>query len=82
MKEYDIAIAYRCYPWISKTPKYRSTDKLAMITWWLKSMVKCLWDLNAKFFIIADGISNSWKDEIIQSLWKYDYEYIYRSYWK
>ena len=77
MKQYDIAIAFRCYPWISKTPKYRSTDKLAMITWWLKSMVKCLWDLNTKFFIIADGISDSWKEEIIQSLWECDYEYIY-----
>jgi len=77
MIKYDVAIAYRCYPWISKTPKYRSTDKLAMITWWLKSMVKCLWALKAKFFIIADWIPKEWKDKIIQSLWKCDYEYIY-----
>ncbi len=75
--KYDIAIAYRCYPWISKTPKYRSTDKLGMIIWWLKSMIQCLWVLNPKFFIIADWIPDEWKDKIIQSLWKCDYEYIY-----
>lgn len=48
-----------------------------MIKWWLKSLSLCLWSLNAKFYIIADWIPETRRNDIINSLWKHDYEYIY-----
>ncbi len=77
MNNFDVVIAYRCYPWISKKPKYRNDDKLMMIKFGLKSLVLCLWNLKAKFFIIADWIPEKWEKEIVDVIWKHDYEYIY-----
>ena len=77
MSKFDIVIAYRCYPKISKTPIYWSDDKLWMILWGLKSMVACLWDLKAKFFIIADWIPSGWEKIIVDVLWKNEVSYIY-----
>lgn len=75
--KYDITIAYRCYPKISKTPKYWESNKLEMIKWWLKSLVLLLWDLKAVFYIIADWIQENWKEEIISVLWNHKVIYIY-----
>ena len=75
--KYDVAIAYRCYPKISKDPKYWNDDKLKMIKYGLKSLVLCLGNLKAKFFIIADWIPNEWKDDICWILGEHDFSYIY-----
>lgn len=61
---YDIVIAYRCYPNISKKPFLRANDKLGMICGWLSSMVRCLWDLKAKIYIIDDWCPITWEHNI------------------
>ncbi len=74
--KYDIIIAYRCYPWISKKPHFRSTNKLDMVKYGLKSMRACLWALKAKFIIIDDWCPDSFEDEIKTVLSWIDIEYI------
>jgi len=77
MSKFDIAVAYRCYPGISKIPKYWEDNKLQMIICWLKSMVVCLWDIKAKFFIIADWIPQEREEIIKKSVWKNEVSYVY-----
>lgn len=74
--KYDIIIAYRCYPGISKKPFFRKNNKLDMIKYGLKSMRLCLWWLHAKFIIIDDGCPEHFQKEIKKVLDWYDIEYI------
>lgn len=74
---YDVVIAYRCYPKVSKKPFIWSNDKLAMICGWLQSLVQCLWNLQAKFYIIDDGCPSEWSSKIIESIWHHTASYIH-----
>lgn len=75
--KYDVVVAYRFYPGISKNPFLRSNDKLWMICGGLSSLKRCLGDLKAKFYLIDDGCPWERKEKITQSLWDSDYSYIF-----
>lgn len=73
---YDIAIAYRCYPKISKKPFQWSDDKLSMICWWLESLLRCTQDLKVKLYIIDDGCPIERQKDIKKYIESVDFEYI------
>ena len=54
IKKYDIAIAYRIYPKISKVPPVYPDDKYKLSELCLASLVKSLGDLKVKWFVILD----------------------------
>lgn len=74
--QYDIAIAYRCYPKVSKSPKYRKENKLDIVKYGLTSLKLCLQGLHAKFFIIDDGCPTEYETTIKEILKGIDVEYI------
>lgn len=51
----DLAIAYRIYPRISKTPAYFSDDKFRLSTLCLHSFKRALGDLHVKIWVLLDG---------------------------
>ncbi|KXB97006.1 MAG: hypothetical protein AA908_09155 [Chlorobi bacterium NICIL-2] len=55
MMQYDLAIAYRVYPGISKSPAFYSTDKLALAELGLRSLRLALGDLRTRLYAILDG---------------------------
>lgn len=54
MKRYDIAVAYRVYPGVSKTPLIHADDKLALARTCLVSFKEALGDLAAKMYVLLD----------------------------
>jgi hypothetical protein len=56
---YDLTIAYRIYPKISKTPKYYSDNKLKLSELWIKSLKLWLWNIKAKIIVLLD---NCWEE--------------------
>ncbi len=53
--QYDLAIAYRVYPGISKSPAFYSTDKFALAELGLRSLRLALGDLRTHMYAILDG---------------------------
>src|SRR5580692_9616699 len=51
----DLAIAYRIYPGISKSPAFFPTDKLKMSEMCLRSFKKALGGLRVKIWALLDG---------------------------
>ncbi|MEN6330116.1 MAG: glycosyltransferase [Methanobacterium sp.] len=54
MKNYDLSIAYRIYPWVSKVPPVFKDDKYKLSEFCLKSLKNSLGDLKAKIFVLLD----------------------------
>jgi len=52
---YDIVIAYRIYPKISKTPFYYPTDKFKLASLALHSFRNAFGELNVKLFVLLDS---------------------------
>jgi len=52
---FDLAIAYRIYPGLSKSPAFFSTDKLKLSRLCLESFTRALGGLRAKIWILLDG---------------------------
>ena len=55
MKKYDLAIAYRIYPKVSKIPPVFSDDKLKLSELCLYSLKQSLRGVNAKMFVLLDN---------------------------
>ena len=51
----DLAVAYRVYPGISKTPAFYSTDKFKLAELCLRSLKRGLGGLRAKVYALLDG---------------------------
>lgn len=52
---YDLAVAYRIYPQVSKVPPVFSQDKYKLSEFCLKSFKNSLGDLRAKIIVLLDG---------------------------
>jgi hypothetical protein len=61
MSRYDVAVAYRVYPGVSKTPLTHADDKLALARTCLVSFKQSLGDLRAKMFVLLDSCPPAYK---------------------
>lgn len=61
-ENYDLAIAYRIYPGISKSPPIFSNDKLKLSELCLSSFKRALGDLNVYMYVILDNCSQEYKE--------------------
>ncbi|HPG41019.1 MAG TPA: glycosyltransferase family 2 protein [bacterium] len=59
--KYDLAVAYRIYPGISKTPLVYADDKYQLARLCLRSFKQCLGDLKVKMLVILDGCPPEYK---------------------
>lgn len=73
---YDLTIAYRIYPKISKVPAIYPDNKFKMSEICLKSFLNGLGNLNVKIFIIFDGCPDEYRDLFTNELSGFDYEFI------
>lgn len=73
---YDLTIAYRIYPKISKVPAIYPNDKYKMSEICLKSFVKSLGNLNVKVIVIFDGCADEYRKLFNRELNNIDYEFI------
>jgi len=72
---YDLVIAYRIYPWISKKPLFFDDDKLKLTELGIKSYLAGLWKLNAKTLFLLDWCSLEYDSMIEKLCWtRYQYE--------
>lgn len=60
--DYDLAVAYRIYPKVSKVPPVFSDDKYKLSEFCLKSFKNSLGDLKAKIFVLLDGCPPEYGD--------------------
>ncbi len=75
MKKYDLAVAYRVYPGISKVPPIYSEDKFKLVDFCFSSFVKFLGDVEPYLWIILDGCPENYKEIFIKHS-KFDMEFI------
>ena len=61
-KNYDITVAYRIYPEISKSPAIFSKDKDKLAEFCLKSFKNSLGSLKAKIFAILDKCPQEYEE--------------------
>ncbi|MCU0605881.1 MAG: glycosyltransferase family 2 protein [Candidatus Edwardsbacteria bacterium] len=61
-RHYDIAIAYRVCPSISKRPLAHADDKLALVRLCLRSLLGALGSLRAKMIVILDGCPPAYEE--------------------
>lgn len=73
---YDLTVAYRIYPKISKVPAIYPDDKFKMSEICIKSFADALGSLNTKIYILLDGCPPEYKELFENNLSKYDLEYI------
>ena len=66
-KTYDVAVAWRIYPGVSKTPIIHSDNKLALVRTSLKSFKLSVGNLRVSYFFILDGCPPQYT-EIIEQL--------------
>lgn len=58
---YDVAVAYRIYPRVSKVPFIFSNDKFRLATLCLKSFRMSLGKLRAKMYVLLDGCPSEYQ---------------------
>jgi hypothetical protein len=68
MTMYDLAVAYRIYPGVSKSPAYFSSDKLALSTLCLESFRAALGGLRVKVFAVLDGCPAEYEELFVRVL--------------
>lgn len=61
MSHYDVAVAYRVYPGVSKTPLIHADSKFALARTCLVSFKESLGDLRAKMFVLLDSCPPAYK---------------------
>lgn len=61
-KNYDLSVAYRIYPRVSKVPPVFKEDKYKLSEFCLKSFKESLGDLNAKIFVLLDNCPPEYED--------------------
>ncbi len=66
-KNYDMAVAWRIYPGVSKTPLIFPTDKFMLVKTCLKSFINSTTGLKVKYFFILDGCPFEYK-QLIKSI--------------
>jgi len=54
-KKYDVAVAYRIYPRVSKIPAMFPEDKFRLAKLCLRSLRASLGGVRAKMFVLLDG---------------------------
>jgi hypothetical protein len=64
---YDVAVAWRIYPGVSKTPIIHSKDKFQLVKTCLISFLKTAEDINVKYYFILDGCPDSYQ-KLIEEL--------------
>jgi len=62
MPDYDLAVAYRIYPKVSKNPPIFKNDKYQLAEFCLKSFKESLGKLRPKMFVILDGCPSGYED--------------------
>jgi len=72
----DLAIAYRIYPGISKSPAFLSTDKLKLSRLCLGSFRQALGGLRAKIWILLDGCPPEYEAMFQEILGDFDLEIV------
>lgn len=65
---FDLAVAYRIYPGISKTPAFFSNDKLKLSELCLKSFKRSLGDLRVKIWALLDGCPAEYEELFLEVL--------------
>jgi len=76
MRKFDLTVAMRIYPGISKEPVYFSDDKLEMVRSMLESFKKSTGALRVKYLIILDRCPEEYS-QLIQELYGAKYELQY-----
>ncbi len=74
---YDLAIVYRIYPGISKTPPIYADSKLKMSELCLRSFANSLKNIKAKIWVIFDGCPDVYTKMFDEVLNDFDCEYIH-----
>lgn len=64
MKKFDLHVALRVYPGISKNPFVFSNDKLRLFKLGLYSLKECLEDVRYKITVILDGCPSSYEEAV------------------
>ena len=62
MEKYDLTVAYRIYPEISRSPAVFSSDKYKLSEFCLKSFKESLGDLNVKMIVLLDGCPPTYEE--------------------
>lgn len=73
---YDLAVAYRIYPKVSKTPAIHSDNKYELSRVCLESFYNSIKKINAYIYIILDGCPVEYKRLFEDTLIDIDYEFI------
>ncbi|MEI7826511.1 MAG: glycosyltransferase family 2 protein [Euryarchaeota archaeon] len=60
--QYDVAVAYRIYPNVSRVPPVFANDKLKLSELCLKTFKESLGSLNVKMFVLLDNCPPSYED--------------------
>ncbi len=74
--KYDIAVAYRIYPRVSKNPAMFPEDKLRLARLCLRSFRASLVSVRAKIFVLLDGCPSEFDAIFTESFDKTDLELI------
>ncbi len=74
--QYDVAVAYRIYPKVSKVPPVFPNDKYKLSELCLKSFKDSLGSLKVKMFVLLDGCPPSYNDLFTQYFDEQDLELI------
>ena len=75
-KKYDLVIAHRVYPGISKTPFIKNVSKYELLSFNLKSLKNSFGLLKVKIFFILDNCPKKFEDLINKIFCDYDCELI------
>ncbi|MES2766629.1 MAG: glycosyltransferase family 2 protein [Bacteroidota bacterium] len=76
MKKYDLTVAYRIYPKVSKVPPIFADDKLKLAEFCVYSFKKSLGDLHAKMFVLLDNCPPEYDDVFFRHFDSDDVEFI------
>jgi hypothetical protein len=77
MKKYDIAVCYRVYPKIAKTPIICNDNKLNLVKLCMASVAEALREVNAKLIVLFDNCPQEYDDLFKQLLHGIDWEGIH-----
>ena len=66
--KYDLTVAYRIYPLISKVPAIFPDDKFKMSEICIKSFAKAIGNLKVKMFVILDNCPETYTQLFIDNL--------------
>lgn len=75
-KNYDLTVAYRIYPKISRSPAVFSDNKYKLSQLCLKSFKESLGDLKVKLFVLLDGCPPEYEELFLKYFNTEDLEFI------